>query len=456
MKGTDGWSFAPYTPLHRPERAEGPYITRLAPFAGGFEADIINNSLPGSAHTVYYGKRGSDAPTAVSARDTVRIEGLEDDTDYELFARDLRGRCSSRRLVRTGEVPGEVINYLHPEDEEFSFSGRYLCSPSLLRLPSGTLLSSMDVFAPEAPQNLTLLYESRDGGAHWRYVADLFPCFWGKLFMAKGALYMLAVSDEYGDLLIGRSEDEGRTWSAPSVILRGSSNSREIGVHRAPMPLLLHNGVFYTDFQYGAWNKNVFYTGVLSVREDADLLDPAAWTVSGLWDPLKEPGIVRPGGIEGNIVAGPDGRLYDFMRYKRGEALVLSFDPQDPEKAPVFDRVAAFPSVDSKFNVIFDSVSGKYISLVNYDAKIPRTTRNLLSLVWSEDLKDWRLGSHIIDRSYMDPGKVAFQYTDFFIEGGDILFQSRTAMNGAHNFHDADFATFHRLPGFRSRLEKPV
>ena len=41
MKGTDSWSAAPYTPLHRPERAQGPFITRLAPFAGGFESSIL-------------------------------------------------------------------------------------------------------------------------------------------------------------------------------------------------------------------------------------------------------------------------------------------------------------------------------------------------------------------------------------------------------------------------------
>jgi hypothetical protein len=31
---------------------------------------------------------------------------------------------------------------------------------------------------------------------------------------------------------------------------------------------------------------------------------------------------------------------------------------------------------------------------------------------------------------------VGFQYVDFLIENGDIYYLSRTAINGAHNYHD--------------------
>ena len=57
----------------------------------------------------------------------------------------------------------------------------------------------MDLFEGGAPQNLTLLFGSSDNGETWEYISELFPCFWGKMFIYDGALYMTGVSTEYGD-----------------------------------------------------------------------------------------------------------------------------------------------------------------------------------------------------------------------------------------------------------------
>ncbi|MBQ8551514.1 MAG: hypothetical protein IJ428_01735 [Clostridia bacterium] len=67
----------------------------------------------------------------------------------------------------------------------------------------------------------------------------------------------------------------------------------------------------------------------------------------------------------------------------------------------------------------------------------------------SPDLDNWMVAADILDYLDSDPKYVGFQYVDFFIEGDDILFQSRTAINGAHNFHDANYATFHVIRDFR-------
>ena len=71
--------------------------------------------------------------------------------------------------------------------------------------------------------------------------------------------------------------------------------------------------------------------------------------------------------------------------------------------------------------------------------------RNLLSLMVSEDGKNWRLAKDIYNYLHANAEKVGFQYVDFFFEGDDILFQCRTAMNNATNFHDSNYATFDRL-----------
>jgi len=56
----------------------------------------------------------------------------------------------------------------------------------------------------------------------------------------------------------------------------------------------------------------------------------------------------------------------------------------------------------------------------------------------------------LLDYRDHDANDVGFQYVDFMIEGNDILYLCRTAMNGAHNYHDANYQTFHRIKNFRN------
>ena len=139
---------------------------------------------------------------------TVSVCGLSADTDYELYIvrTDDSAACSETRLVRVGFVPGKVINYIHPYDTAYSFSGTSLDSPSLVKLTSGRLIASMGVHkSQQYGENLTLLYYSDDGGESWNYLCELFPLEWGSLFVDGEKLYCLGVSRPYGDLLIGCS-----------------------------------------------------------------------------------------------------------------------------------------------------------------------------------------------------------------------------------------------------------
>lgn len=220
MKPHTSWGYEHYKPLFY---ASGDiYICRIAPFAGGFTFDT--KEYPDTAFEVYLRKRSETEFTCVGRMTgrTFTVRELDDATDYAFYVCE-NGKKSRERLVRTGEGIGDshVINYLHPDDEIYAFSGRYLCSPSLVRHPDGFLLASMDLYQTRYPQNLTLIFRSDDDGVHWTHLAELFPCFWGKLFIHHGKLYMFGASTEYGDLQIGCSEDGGKTWSAPTVLFRG-------------------------------------------------------------------------------------------------------------------------------------------------------------------------------------------------------------------------------------------
>jgi hypothetical protein len=74
-------------------------------------------------------------------------------------------------------------------------------------------------------------------------------------------------------------------------------------------------------------------------------------------------------------------------------------------------------------------------------------------------LRQWEVRS--IVAYHPDVKKHGFQYPDWQFDGDDIVAVSRTAyddgLGGAHNYHDANLLTFHRLAGFRklSDLEFP-
>jgi hypothetical protein len=452
MRSAESWSYQHYLPLHEKARAQSPYICRIAPFADGFEFDFCDIA-DGNEYRLIWRERDSKE-FHESSLDSFsgKVAGLECGKDYAFRVERTDGTSSTERLVRTGKPVGTVVNYLHPDDPEYAFSGRYLCSPSLIRLENGDLLASMDLYASGAPQNLTLIYISHDDGATWEHHSELFPCFWGKMFLCKGKLYMLGCSTEYGDVLIGRSDDGGKTWTKPTVLLRGACHARQVGWHRAPMPVLIKDGRIMTDVQYGAWSEKVFCDAVLSAPADSDLLSAENWVCTELFDAREH---IRPtpekiwGGIEGNVIETSDGKIIDFLRFADKTALILNYDPENPEDEPKLDSVIDFPATASKFDIVFDDVTKKYFAIVSYALDEPPTKRNLLSLICSEDLIKWDLCTHLIDRRDDDPKEVGFQYVDFFIEGEDILYLCRTALNGANNFHNSNFTTFHRIKNFR-------
>jgi hypothetical protein len=476
MKGINTWSFNPYHPTLHGNHAI--YISRIAPG----ENNVTISWFPEIEYIgqccVIYKKRGEPDENSKAIKtvlQSVEITGLDNECEYDIYVSCDIGR-SRTRIFRTGFVPGMVVNYLHPEDESYKFSGNSLCSPSLLKLNDGTLLASMDVHEGGAPQNLTLIYKSCDGGQTWEHLTELFPCYWGKLFLHKGAVYMLAMSTEYGDILIGRSDDDGQSFCMPTVIMRGSCSNKSSGWHKAPMPIINHSGRIWTGVDYGPSQRGCA-SCLLSISENANFLDAENWMLTpplyydGTWEGTVK-GNSR-GCIEGNAVITPAGELVNILRYHTkdcepsyGKAVVLKGNISEPEKSLEFLKVIDFEGNLSKFDIIYDAVSGKYISLItgtnetmrNLIENIPVSmrsagVRNILSLAVSDDLFNWHTVCPLLDYSNLDPEKVGFQYISFLIDGNDIVYLSRTAFNNAENFHNANYSTFHKIENFRELLK---
>lgn len=465
MKGQSAWSYTPYAPLLWDKGDI--YICRVVPYEHSIHLEWL--AIGVVTYQVFWRVRGEGEFACAGSTAACEFDlcDLASDTDYEIYV--CAGEKKSRvRLARCGEVIGTVVNYLHPDDEVYAFSGKYLCSPSLVRHPDGFLLASMDIYAPAAPQNLTLIFRSDDDGETWHYVSELCPCFWGKLFVHHGVLYMLGVSTEYGDLLIGKSTDGGKTFSAPVALLRGfsaivsanSGNFRRVGIHKNPQNLVYHKGRLYETLEWGSWSVKFRHAAmVMSMDENDDPMCPESWHFSKPvkydpeWVGTAPDGIA--GNLEGTLCVAPDGNLYNMMRYQTQEEkkiLAYRVNTEDPDAPLEYSHSVAFPANLAKFMIKYDAVSDHYYSIASRRLDEPQTKRNLLSLLSSKDLAHWDVVCDLLDKRDEDPEKIGFQYVDFEIEGDDLIYLCRTAINNANSFHDANYSTFHRVKNFRALL----
>ena len=125
-----------------------------------------------------------------------------------------------------------------------------------------------------------------------------------------------------------------------------------------------------------------------------------------------------------------------------------------PEAPLKFHKFINMPSgSNSKTYIIYDDVSDLYVAIGNIcvDESTPGQ-RNVLALEYSHDLYDWHIATLLLDYRDCSPKEVGFQYIYFIIDGDDLLYLSRTSLNGARNFHDANYSVFHRVENFRALL----
>jgi hypothetical protein len=121
----------------------------------------------------------------------------------------------------------------------------------------------------------------------------------------------------------------------------------------------------------------------------------------------------------------------------------LSFDPER--------GLITLPGAHTKFTIRRDSGSGKYLTLSNgvRDSARP-SNRSALAMYASPDLRHWTHCLTLLEDDSQTSieaaaARVGFQYVDWAFDGEDIVYLVRTAYSGAHNYHDANRITFHRL-----------
>lgn len=465
MRGYSGWSYRPFYSMDESFRSGYPYIAALRPGDECIEIEWYDENCVHINHSLLIWNEEDECRQIPINKNHVLVEKLENGKTYRFQVVDNKeqARCSHIRRAIIAPVIGYPVNYLHPQDDCYSYSGHSLCSPSILKLKSGALLVSMDIYKHRQGQNLTKIFISHDNGKQWEYLTDLFPCFWGKLFEFRNVLYMLAFTTEYGSLIIGKSEDEGKTWSEFVTLYPGSGNRDGGGPHRAPLNVLEHNGRLWTAVDFGTWEKGGHMSGVLSVSVEDDLLNAKSWVMSGFlpYDSAWEGAAIgeSQGCLEGNIVELPDGTLCNCLRYQinkcvpnHDRAVLLKIDTKHPEKQLEFYKVIDFMGGLTKFSIVFDNETKCYLALINrvIDETKPMS-RNILSLMKSKDAVCWEFIRDVVDCSAYENAveKIGMQYPDLIIDDEDLIWVQRTAMNNATNYHDSNYITFHRMKAFR-------
>ncbi len=365
----------------------------------------------------------------------------------------------------------------------------YIGSPSLIRLENGDILAAMDLFGPGAPKsaenrqyNQARLFRSTDNGKTWKFERQFVGTFWANLFLHRGSLYYLGCSEQYGSIVIRKSDDNGTTWTDPKdaesgLLFPGGSGKEPPNYHCAPMPVVEYQGRIYRAFEDNVtqeWPKG-FHSLVISADADADLLKASSWRKSNHLAYNQEtdppefasgaehlPGGRAAGWLEGNVVVDTQGNLLNILRVNSlpivNRAAIVNV--LDEGRRVEFDSKTGFiefPGGMTKFAIRYDPKTKRYWTLANNNTNPNNPNqRNVLSIFSSKDLRHWKYHETLLEdpQDYGNIGrdsKTGFQYVDFQFDGDDIIFLSRTAYCGAHSYHDSNYITFHRIENFRER-----
>ena len=376
-------------------------------------------------------------------------------------------------------------------------SKTYLGSPSIIRLEDGVLVASHDYFGGAGSikdmnnhSGLTSIYRSEDNGATWENVTHLCNAWQGTFFLHKGDLYFLSTSYEYGDIIIRKSTDGGFTWTVPAdehsgLLFKAGKDHENPNFHAPGNQVAFYNGriwkaaeeLYYNGTDKQMWQAPNFRSFVISASLDDDLMEASSWIRSNsvIFEEDKFPERLKhllmghdtwskgSGWLEGNVVAGPDGKLHNLIRVHLTEpnkAILMDLSDDGKTLTCNYEKaVIDFVGGWGRFIVKKDPVTDVYFTLSNYVVTGDNpTNRNTLELAASEDLIHWyNLGTVLKDESGLNPDMsiqlTGFQYVDWRFDGDDIIYLSRTAYRGANSFHNSNRITYHVLKNFRKYWE---
>ena len=348
-------------------------------------------------------------------------------------------------LPLIGHVDGAVVAR-SPEPHRVYYS-----NPDWLLDDRGPLLL-WDTFGGEF--RISLARQAADG---WAKIADF-----------EGAMHshIVHLPDQGIDLVLGVNQDShprnielyfsegGDGWHGPHELFGGAD------YHAGSTPWAIYEGRVHVPFEVQATKQwGSYQYGSVHAGLDDDLRWPGNWYLAQSrvpWTVL--PGCSHCGGLEGNLVVAPDGKLYNFLRlpgYNRLGRAVWEGDH--------WTWVGLIQGVHNQSKPeIFPSKDGSrwYLLANGWPARsasgLPHALRNTLCL-WEateDDLSRWRLLRVIASDHHPDH---AFSYVAGMVDGDDTLWiAERHGDDETHNFHDTNCVVVRTKPEFSTWTEQPA
>lgn len=363
----------------------------------------------------------------------------------------------------------------------------YVEGCGLIVLPDDSLLAVVPVVprggVPKKGPTEINFVRSDDGGATWTTISQL-PFYSAVPFLHDGRLYcfLFSMGKQFrnDDVYLAASLDVGRTWTKPAKILSGhfwtcqtsmvvrdeklywavdDLRQPDYSNHRSPRAIA---GDLRGDLMDAAsWRISNFvpFPGLPDtlLRDDYDPRSKRVWNMPDHW-------------LESNIVE-VGGRLRLIATVKsQWQTLsnicgVCDVDDDGTDLTMKFRQFHPMPGGQLKFAITHDAQSRLFWATANFvvdgqesqewwdKARAEKrylglggNDRRFLMLMYSLDALNWFQAGCVARAESLSQ---SFMYGTPVIHGNDILVISRTSIN-AHDQHDADHATFHRVRNFRS------
>ncbi len=347
------------------------------------------------------------------------------------------------------------------------------CGPGIVHAPDGSLLATVPYWWRVGPKRPGVVHvvRSSDGGRSWERISSL-EYFTAMPWTHDGSLYLFAHRDGRGqyrndDLVLHRSEDNGRTWSKPSTLFTGH-------FWNCPAGIVVKNGHVYRAFDQLDVKGRA--ERVVAGNLSGDLMDPKSWRIS---NPVAFPGaptaIMRPGTprqsrwLEPSVV-DVHGRLIVISRVEIAAmttahiAGICDLNDDGDALQLKFTQFYPVPGGQNKLHVIYDEVSKLFWTpatlvtdsqdQIGYCQEARRrreytgtggNERRFLMLMYSIDALNWFQAGCIAMTNKL---RQSFMYAAPLIDGDDLVILSRTSRDGRDQ-HDADLCTCHRVRDFR-------
>lgn len=396
----------------------------------------------------------------------------------------------------------------------------YVYTPGLCRLNSGVLVATIDIAGPGAKQQWDKIFGSdydtvekhygcvflsMDDGKTWEEVAQ-FPFFHARPFVAGKSIYVLGKNS---DLMIIRSDDNGRTWSDVAKLTSNQQWHQSacnvwykddyvylVMEHRpytdcdgwqvsTIAPVLLRGNI-HDDLTL---RENWTFASELVFRDAIDQNELNYFGVPFFKSPKKTYVEVSPGRhyapmgwLETNVVQiiDPNHIWYDptghtFLLLSRAHtggtgycAVSKVVEKNDGTMETSLVKVpsgvtAAFlpmPGGQMRFHVLYDEQTKLYwlLSSQSTDSmtrcealppdryNLPNNERHRLQLHFSKNCVDWCFAGLV---AVGETVKQARHYASMIIDNDDLLVLSRSGNQQAKSAHDGNIITFHRIQNFR-------